>query len=157
MFKTLEKIKELMQTTFGSAFSIWIDDPSFVAQSDLPILAIVPISTNVNIVDNQRDFYEFSIDLILIINAKEELSKHRQEVIGVQYLTEKMEGKDSDGALMENTILYVLRHNLRLGNNWNIMNVGNIEYVNRLRGGGEKQFYTKEATCRLSVTRLKNR
>ena len=124
---------------------------------DLPILSIVPISTNINIVDNQRDNYEFTIDLILIINAKEELRKYKQEVIGVQYLTEKMEGKDTTGALMVNTILYIIRHNLRLGNNWNITNVGNIEYSNRARGLGDKQFYTKEAGCRIVVSRIKNR
>ena len=157
MYQTLLQLRSLIKTTFGDAFSYWLDDPSFLAESSLPCLAIAPISTNINIADNQRDNYEFSIDLILIINAKEELGKYRQEVIGVQYLTEKMEGKDSTGALMQNTILYVIRHNLRLGDNWNIANVGNIEYANVLRGTSEKQFYTREARCRLSVIRIKNR
>ena len=98
-----------------------------------------------------------TIDLILIMNAKEELGKYRQEMIGVQYLTEKMEGKDATGALMVNTILYVIRHNLRLGDNWNINNVGAIEYRNMLRGGQNAQFYTREASMRISVSRLKNR
>jgi len=123
----------------------------------LPLLAIAPISTAVNISDNQRDQYEMTIDLILIMNAKEELGKYRQEIIGVQYLTEKMEGKDATGALMVNTILYVIRHNLRLGDNWNINNVGAIEYRNMLRGGQNAQFYTREASMRISVSRLKNR
>lgn len=147
----------MITTTFGNAFSIFIDDPSFVQESSLPLLAIVPISTNINISDNQRDQYELTIDLILIINAKEELRKYKQEVIGVQYLTEKMEGKDTTGALMVNTILYVIRHNLRLGDNWNIANVGSIEYANVLRGGQNAQFYTREASLRLSVNRIKNR
>ena len=123
----------------------------------MPLLAIAPISTAVNISDNQRDQYEMTIDLILIMNAKEELGKYRQEIIGVQYLTEKMEGKDATGALMVNTILYVIRHNLRLGDNWNINNVGAIEYRNMLRGGQNAQFYTREASMRISVSRLKNR
>ena len=123
----------------------------------MPLLAIAPISTAVNISDNQRDQYEMTIDLILIMNAKEELGKYRQEMIGVQYLTEKMEGKDATGALMVNTILYVIRHNLRLGDNWNINNVGAIEYRNMLRGGQNAQFYTREASMRISVSRLKNR
>ena len=123
----------------------------------MPLLAIAPISTAVNISDNQRDQYEMTIDLILIMNAKEELGKYRQEMIGVQYLTEKMEGKDATGALMVNTILYVIRHNLRLGDNWNINNVGAIEYRNMLRGGQNAQFYTREASMRISVSRLNNR
>ena len=123
----------------------------------MPLLAIAPISTAVNISDNQRDQYEMTIDLILIMNAKEELGKYRQEMIGVQYLTEKMEGKDATGALMVNTILYVIRHNLRLGDNWNITNVGSIEYANVLRGGAGQQFYTREARLRLGVVRIKNR
>jgi hypothetical protein len=157
MYQTLVKIRELLSAVLGNSMNYWLDDPSFVSESDLPILAISPISTNINIADNQRDVYDFTIDLILIINAKEELRKHKQEVIGVQYLTEKMEGKDSEGSLMVNTILYIIRHNLRLGDNWNIDNIGNIEYSNRLRGMSDKQFYTKESVIRINVKRLKNR
>lgn len=158
MYDTLIKIRDNIKDVLGDSLKeFWIDDPNLIPQSSLPCLCVAPISTGIDIADNTRDHYTYVIDIILIINAKDELNKFKQEIVGTQYLTEKMEAKDSGGALMENTILYILRHNLTLGDNWDIGNVGNIDYSIRARGETSSQFVVKEATCRIEVIRTKNR
>lgn len=159
MFETIKKIRDEVKDVLGDSINeYWLDDPSLVPLSALPCLCVAPISTNIDIADTGRDKYEYTIDIILIIDARQELKKFKQEIIGVQYLTEKMEAKNSTGALQKNTILYIIRNNLTLGNNWAISNMGDIDYSTRTRGVevGE-QFTTKEAVLRIGVTRIKTR
>ena len=148
-----------METTFGdSIHEFFLDDPSLIPFSSTPCLAIAPISTDIDVLDTAKDGWTFTIDVILIIDARRELKKHKQEVIGTQYLTETMEGKTSAGVLKANTILYVLRNNLRLGDNWYINNIGRIDYSLRQRATERgDQFVTKEAALRLSIVRVQNR
>lgn len=159
MYLSLKKIRDLMEGTFGDSIKdYFIDDPSLVPFSELPCLAVAPISTDIDILDTARDSWTFTIDVILIIDARRELKKFKQEVIGTQYLTETMEGKTSAGVLRANTILYVLRYNLRLGDNWYINNIGRVDYALRTRTTERgEQFVTKESTLRLSVVRVQNR
>jgi len=159
MYLSLVKIRDLMKTTFGdSIHEYFIDDPSLVMFSALPCLAVSPISTDIEVLDTAKDSWTFTIDIILIMNAKQELKKFKQEVIGTQYLTETMEGKSSVGVLRANTILYVLRKNLRLDDNWYINNIERIDYSLRTRTTERgDQFVTKESTLRLSVVRVQNR
>lgn len=158
MYSSLIKIRDLIKETFGDSFNeYWIDDPNLVPSSSLPCVCIAPISTEINIADTARDLYTHTIDVIVIVDAKQELKKFKNEVIGVQFLTEKMEEKTSAGALQENTILYILRNNLTLGANWAIGNIGAIDYATRIRGEVPSQFVVKEATCRLTITRIRTR
>ena len=159
MFRSLCKIRDLLKESFGSAIRAYlIDDPALVPQSELPCLCVCPISTNIGVADTQRDLYTHTIDIILIINAKQELKKYKEEIVGTQFMTEIMEKRDTTtGVLQANTILYVLRANLRLGSNWEIGNISDIDYVTRTRGAGAEQFMTKEATCRLTVTEFSDR
>ncbi len=148
-----------MESTFGDSIKdYFIDDPSLVPFSELPCLAVAPISTDIDVLDVAKDSWTFTIDVILIMDAKQELKKFKQEVIGTQYLTEIMEAKTGAGVLKANTILYVLRKNLRLGDNWYIGNTERIDYSLRQRTTERgDQFVTKEATLRLSVVRVQNR
>lgn len=158
MFQTLKKIRSLLQTTFGDVFrSYIIDDPNLVIFSELPCLYIAPVSTDINIADTQRDTWTYTIDIGLIIDAKQELLKYKQEMVGTQFLTEIMEAKDDNGILKPNTVLYVLRRNLNLGSNWSIQNISSVDYSVRLRGEVPDQFVCKESTIRLTVTRIQNR
>ena len=158
MYKTLCKIRNDIKNVMGDVFRSYIlDDPNLVIKSELPCLAIAPTSTDINIIDNQRDNWTYNIDVILIIDASRELKKYKQEVVGTQYLIEKMEGKSSAGVLQANTILYILRDDLTLGANWNIGNIGSIDYSLRTRGEAPDQFVVKEARMSLSVTRTQNR
>lgn len=148
-----------MKTTFGDSIKdYFIDDPSLIPFSELPCLAVAPISTDIDVLDTAKDSWTFTIDVILIMDAKRELKKFKQEVVGTQYLTETMEGKTSAGVLRANTILYVLRRNLRLGDNWYINNIERIDYSLRTRTTERgEQFVTKESTLRLSIVRVQNR
>ena len=159
MFLTCTKIKDLMTQTFGDSIKeYFIENPSLVPFSQLPCLSVAPIATDIDIIDTARDSWTYTIDVILIIDAKKELGKYKQEIVGTRYLTETMEGKTSAGVLRENTVLYVLRNNLRLEDNWYVNNIERIDYSIRQRTDENgKQCIVKEATLRLSVVRLQNR
>lgn len=148
-----------MESTFGDSLKeTFFSDPALIPFSSTPCLAVSPISTDIDILDTSRDQWTYTIDIILIIDARRELKKFKQEVVGSQYLTETMEAKTSAGMLKANTILYVLRYNLRLGDNWYINNIGRIDYSARTRTTERgEQFVTKESTLRLSVVRVQNR
>ena len=158
MYRSLEKIRDLIKNVFGSVFhSYWIDDPNLIAMSELPCICICPVSTDIDIADNQRDEFTYTIDVIVIIDAKQELLKYKKEMVGTQFLTEIMEARDDDGILKSNTVLHVLRDNLNLGANWKIENVGSVDYSLRTRGSEPSQFVTKEASCRLTINEIRNR
>jgi hypothetical protein len=159
MIQSCSKIQEILKTTFGdSIHEYFIDDPSLVIFSSLPCLAVAPISTDIDILDTAKDSWTYTIDIVLIIDAKQELNKFKKEMVGTRYLVDTMEGKSSNGSLRANTVLYVLRSNLKLGDNWYINNISKIDYSLRTRlGEGGKQFVTKEATLRLSIVRIQNR
>jgi len=158
MYLTLCKIRDDIKTVLGDSIREYIiDDPNLVPKSSLPALSIAPTSTIINIADNVRDEWTYNIDIILIIDASRELKKYKQEVVGTQYLIEKMEAKNSSGVLQANTILYIIRNTLKLGDNWNIGNVGSIDYSLRTRGSVPDQFVVKEARMSLTVSRLQNR
>jgi len=155
MYRSLLKIKTLLESTFGGTFkSYFIDNPNLIPLSETPCVAVEPISSEINIADTGRDVWTYTIDIHLIIDAKQELLKYKKEMVGTQYLTEIMEAKDSDGALKANTILYILRSNLRLGDNWYIDNLSRIDYALRTRGSVPNQYVVKESTCRLSIKQI---
>jgi len=152
MYSTLEKIKSLLKDKFqGTIKDFYIDDPNLIPLDNLPCIAIVPVSTDINIADTGRDQFTFTINVFLIISAKQELDKYKGEMVGTQFLTKTMEEKDDSGNLKDSTILYVLRKNLELGTNWSILNVSRIEYLTRAR---PEQAITKEASCRITVSRI---
>jgi len=155
MFKTLEKLRNLLKAEFGDEIKkYFIDDPNLIPMSMLPCFAVTPISTEINVADTGRDQYTYSVDIYFIISALRELKKYNEEMVGARKLAEIMEKRDSDGNLDEHTVLYVLRNNLTLGSNWMINNISSIDYGIRPR---PEQGITKEAACRLEVIRIKNR
>ena len=159
MYRTLQKIKNLMQETFGDLFKeYWVDSPSLVIFSSLPALYVAPVSTSLDIADSSRDIWTYTIDVGVIIDAKQELLKFKKEMVGTQFLTEIMEGKDDNGLLKSNTIIYVLRNNLTLGTNWMMGNTLDVSYETTTRAGaGGTQFVTKEVAVRFNVTQFLNR
>lgn len=155
MFKTLKKIKKLLEDNFGSSIdNYFIEDPNLIPMSMLPCFAVAPISTDIDILDTGRDEYVFTIDIFLIMSAKEDINKFKEEIVGTRFLTTTMEGRNSEGELNDRTVVNVLRSNLTLGTNWLINNIGNIDYGIRVR---PEQGVTKEATMRIKVTRINRR
>ena len=155
MFETLTYIKNLLQTRFQSPFRTYmIDNPAIVAESSLPCLAVCPVSTDTALADTGRDLHTHTIEIRVIINAANEVQGKQNQMVGSQFLAEIMDKKDSNGKLERNTILGVLREELRLGNNLYLGNDSTIEYSIEERG---EQFFTREALLRITVQRLSNR
>ena len=155
MYDTLTAIKKLLETTFGSVIkSYFIDDPNLIPASSLPCLAVSPISTDISLADIARDLYTYTVDVILIINAMDEINKVGKEIVGTKFLTETMEKMNMDGSVNDSTILYTLRKNLTLGPNWYIGNVKKIDYSLKIRS---EQLITKEAAMQIQVLRIVNR
>lgn len=155
MYDTLILIKKLLETTFGSVIkSYFIDDLNLIPASALPCLAVSPVSTDISLADVARDLYTYTIDVILIINAMDEINKIGKEIVGTKFLTETMEKMNTDGSVNESTILYTLRKNLTLGSNWYIGNVKKIDYSLKVRSD---QLITKEAAMQIQVLRIVNR
>lgn len=159
MYRTTKKIRDNMRDIFGDLFrEYWIDSPSLIIFSSLPALYVAPVSTSLDVADNQRDIWTYTLDVGVIIDAKQELLKYKKEMVGTQFLTEIMEAKDDNGLLKSNTIIYVLRNNLNLGSNWNMGNSLDVSYETATRAGaGGTQFVTKEVAVRFTVTQFLNR
>jgi len=155
MYQTLIKIRDLLKDSLkGKIKYFFIDDPNLIPQGALPCIAITPVSTDTDIADTGRDVHTRTIDIFLIINAKDELNKFAKEVVGTQFLCDIMEGEDENGNLKNYTILYILRKNLDLGDNWMIQNVSSVDYGMRER---PEQGLTKEASIRIMVARISTR
>jgi hypothetical protein len=153
MYQALQTIKDRLQANLGNKIKYYFfDDPKLINTSSLPCIAIVPVRTDISVLDTGRDAFEYTIDIYLIINALSELGKYSQEMIGIQFLTQLMEEIDtSTWNLKSNTILDSFRKDLELADNLSISNVAGIDYTVRLRS---EQMVTLESHCRITVTRI---
>lgn len=155
MYQSLIKIRDKVKLTLGNQIKTYfLDDPRLVAMSSLPCISVVPIRTDIDIADTGRDEYRHTIDIYLIINALTELGKVKQEMVGMKFLTTLMEEKETTGALKENTILYALRNDMKIDENWYIENVSSVDYTVRVRA---EQSVTLESWARIVVVRFINR
>ena len=155
MYQVLKKIENKFNSVkgLGELKGIFLEDPNFIPKSKLPCIAINPNSTSIDQADNVRDIHQFDIDILVIMDITQKLGRPGNEVVGVKFLTEIMEGRDKDGALRDNTILRIIRNNLDLGDNYKIGNVSSITYTPEVR----QQHVTKEASINITVERLINR
>jgi hypothetical protein len=155
MYNILKKIETLLKNKFKNRIKTFvIGDPVLIPESSLPCIAISPISSSITIADVGRDLVTYSIEIILIINAKNELDGRVNQTVGTEFLTELMEKTDADGNLKEDTILKVIRDNLRIDKNLEIENENNIEYTIDVKG---EQFFTREAKLSLNIMRITKR
>ena len=84
MYLSLIKTRDLMKTTFGDLFKgYWIDSPNMVIFSELPALFVAPITSISDLADNTRDEQTYTIDVGVIIDAKQELLKYRKDSQGL--------------------------------------------------------------------------
>ena len=147
-----------MQGTFGNVLKAYfLDSPNLIPLSEMPCIYVEPITTEIDVADTGRDQWTYTIDVGIVIDAKQELLKYKKEMVGTRYLTELMEARTDAGVLKPNTILYILRHNLTLGSNWMIGNISSVDYSLRIRGTAPDTFVTKEAKCRLTIIQMTNR
>lgn len=154
MNEIIIQIESLLREKFRSRVkTFFIGNPSLLSESSLPCIAIEPTSTAIDIADTGRDRLDCTFDIILIANAKHEISGKIGQTVGTTFLIDLMEGVD-DNALKQDTILNVIRSNLALDQNLNIANEATITYEFLARS---EQLFTREARLTMSVIRLINR
>ena len=155
MYQSIIKIRDKVKAALGNQIKTYfLDDPRLIAISSLPCISVVPIRTDIDIADTERDVYRYTIDVYLIINALTQLDSPKQEMVGMQYLTKMMEEKEFDGSLKANTILDALRNDMTIDDNWYIENISSIDYTVRVRS---EQSVTLESWARITVVRFINR
>ena len=155
MYNILKKIEVLLKSKFKNRIKTFvIGNPALIPESSLPCIAISPVSSFITIADVSRDITTYLIEIILIINAKNELAGRVNQTVGTEFLTELMEQTDANGNLKEDTILKTIRDNLRIEKNLEIENENNIEYTIDVKG---EQFFTREAKLSLKIMRINNR
>jgi len=150
MYEVLLKIKEKLEGKFGGIKHIFIEDPNVIPTSSMPCIAVDPRSTSIDIADTGRDLFEYTIDIILIMDITRELGKPGNEVVGNKFLTTTMEGMDANNKLKKNTIISIIRENLELEKNLKIGNVSDISYGPEVR----QQAVTKEAKITIIVQKF---
>ena len=155
MKKSIELLKVQLETKLaGKANAFYIGDPWMIPSSMLPCIMINPVRTESNVIDNQRDSHVHTVQVSLIIDAKQYFNATPETMVGTQFLMETMEGETSVGAIGDPTILGVLRDNLDLGSNRSIQNVSAIDYTVRRR---TEELITLEAVATLQIEYLVNR
>jgi hypothetical protein len=152
MITSIELIKAKLEAEIaGKVKSIYIGDPWIIPASSFPCLVINPIRTDVDFADSGRDQHTHTIQISLIIDARQYFNATPAEMVGTRFLAETMEKENSDSTLNANTISDILRSNLNLGTNRWIQNISSINYTMRRR---DEQLITLEATAELQVRKI---
>ncbi|MFA6325313.1 MAG: hypothetical protein WCX46_03770 [Candidatus Paceibacterota bacterium] len=154
MKETILLIKTLLSAGMkGIVKYIYIGDPILIPTSCLPALIINPLRTDVSKFDNTRDKHNHTINIALVIDAKQYLNATPDKMIGSDFLMTTMGGELS-GALDTKTILSIIRKNLNLGTNRIILENTSVDYTVRKR---TDDLITLEAVATIIVTHIINR
>jgi hypothetical protein len=155
MKKSIELLKGKLETKMkGKVKAFYVGDPWILPESVMPCIMINPISTETNVLDNQRDTHIHNIDVSYIIDARQYFDATPEKMVGTVDLMDTMEAELSDGTINPGSILGVLRDNLDLGTNRNIKNVSSIDYSVRRR---TEDLITLEVVAHLQIEYFINR
>ena len=155
METTINLLKTLLQAKLSGAIkSFYVGDPILLPESAMPCISISPNKTNITIADNQRDNREHTIDIALIVDARQFFNATPDKMVGTTFLMEIMAKEDADTTINSNTILGVIRENLSLSTNRFIMDTTTIDYTTRRR---TEDLITLEAVATIVVQQLSNR
>jgi len=155
METTINKLKTLLQSKLtGPISSFYIGDPILLPESAMPCIAISPNKSDITVADNQRDNREHTIDIALIIDARQYFNATPDKMVGTSFLMEMMEKENADLTINSNTILGLLRENLSLSTNRSIIDISTIDYTTRRR---TTDLITLEAVLTVVVTLISNR
>jgi hypothetical protein len=154
MKETILLIKNLLSVGMkGIVKYIYIGDPVLIPTSCLPALILNPIRTDTSKADNVRDKHVHTINVALVIDAKQYLGATPDKMIGSDFLMTTMGGELS-GVLDTKTILSIIRKNLNLGTNRLIFDNTTVDYTVRKR---TDDLITLEAVATIQVTHIINR
>ncbi|MFA5396248.1 MAG: hypothetical protein WC346_09600 [Methanogenium sp.] len=155
MKKSIELLKTKLETKLrGKVKAFYIGDPWILPESSMPCIMLNPISTESNVLDNQRDSHTHNIDVSLVIDARQYFDATPDKMVGTVFLMDTMEAELSSGGIDPASILGVLRDNLDLGTNRNIKNISSIDYTVRRR---TEDLITLEVVAHLQIEYLISR
>jgi len=155
METTIALLKALLEAKLkGKIKSFYIGDPILIPDSSLPCISISPNVSEAAVADNQRDMRTHTIDISLIIDARQYFNKTPNEMVGTTYLMETMSKENTDGSIDPASILGIIRDNLSLSTNRFIANEVSIDYTTRRR---TEDLITLEAVATIQVQQIGNR
>jgi len=155
MKKSIELLKtKLEEKVKGIIKSIYIGDPVYIPDSCLPCIVINPMSTEVTVADSARDMHSHSIDISIVIDARQYFNATPDKMVGTEFLMKTMEGELSSGDIDPNSVVGVLRDNLTLASNRSIANISSVDYTTRKR---TDELITLETSAHIEIQYIVNR
>lgn len=155
MQTTIALIKTLLESSLkGRIKNFYIGDPIIIPESSMPCISISPNATAVDVADNVRDIRTHTIDIALIIDARQYFNKTPNEMVGTTFLMELMSKENSDGTIDPSSILGIIRDNLTLSTNRFMGNEVSIDYTTRRR---TEDLITLEAVATIRAEHISNR
>ena len=148
----IQKIFTAIKAKNGEIKKYYESFPRKFGDSELPVVVISKVRTEVGAFSNGQDEHSVSLVLTLITSVRDSLSTANSEtdtVAGVAKLYDLMEGRnESDYSLKTTSLLSILRNNLNLdvGNNLRIQLEGpmSIDY-GEARRDENTELWTMEA------------
>lgn len=120
MNDVLDELKALFSATINLVDSdriktFYIGEVAIVPQSYMPALMVIPNSTSVIAKSTAKDQYEYNITVRVVIDLKKFLSTSGtgDTIKSMQEITKIMEERNSDQTLKDDTVLGILRANIR--------------------------------------------
>lgn len=155
MEATINLIKTRLENVLkGKVKSFYIGDPMLIPESAMPCISVSPNRSDFEILDNARDGRTHTINVALIIDARQFFDATPAKMVGTTFLMEIMQKEDADGTINDNTILGSLRSNLTLGTNRFITNISSVDYTTRRR---TEDLVTLEAVATIEIEQISNR
>jgi len=124
----------------------YFGDPLTIPASNLPALIVSKTSSNINQGATGLDEADKTYLIRLVFNKKDELGKNPNEVSAQRTMADIIEGVDSSGVWVSNSIMGVLRKYFTLGDTINDQSV-TIEYFITERG----DLITEEAEITINI------
>lgn len=120
MNEILDALKTAMQTAFTTRFTTYfIGKVVLVAQDNLPILMVYPISTKQSHSGTLRDAAEYRLAVEIRVSLKQYLDNtngNTDKLDTLEALIDLIEDRDSQGAAESDTVIGILNANLTAGN-----------------------------------------
>lgn len=116
MDKIIARIKALLETHVASYRGIKVvhwGDNIYIPQSDLPAILVVPSKTSVLVGDNMRDVDNFTVEISVVLDARQYIDKSPDEVSAFRELVAIMEDREqTSNKVKSNTVLGVIRQQM---------------------------------------------
>lgn len=132
MNEVINSIRDLLKAQFGSTYKKYYNAEIRVPNlAEMPFIEVIKDNT---LITNRWTGWMHSDEFNIIITVKSSLKKYLKQNTNIEILdyssdlAEKVEGRDSNMDIKDNTIIWVILNNLKLSNKVNIVWDFNILY-----------------------------